>query len=195
LLLGFRMSLPIISETRPAPGCTAFFHEMYAATPFFRVHWAGLLESCLYHGRVHCIRSTYFSSIFWWKGVNRGHDLRISRNPNRKRQSHSKSTRTKNIRNRHSKKVNFLFVDPLALPRVFWTRLGILSSPMWFFRHKSYHSKTKYWQKYKGAKFCWVLIWTLTSIECRSLLNLAILNLVVGLDLHVWGTCSYTGVP
>ena len=46
----------------------------------------------------------------------------------------------------------FYVLTPLQFWGCFWTRLGILRSPMWFFSKKS-----KYWRKYKGGKFCSVL--------------------------------------
>ena len=48
-------------------------------------------------------------------------------------------------------KKTFYVLTPSQFWRCFWTRLGILRSTMWFFSRKS-----KYWQNYKGGKFCWI---------------------------------------
>ena len=106
-----------------------------------------------------------FHEYFCRNGVNRGQNLKIYGNTSQNRQSHSKSTRSKNIRNQHSKKINFLFVDPLALLRVF-----LNSSRRPEFTYVIFSHRIKYWWKYtrKGAKFCWILIWD----------TIAVLNLV-----------------
>ena len=44
-------------------------------------------------------------------------------------------------------------LTPLQFWGCFWTRLGILRSPMWFFSKKS-----EYWRNHKGGKFCSVPI-------------------------------------
>ena len=60
-----------------------------------------------------------FHEYFCRNGVNRGQNLKMYGNTSQNRQSHRKSTPTKNIRNLHSKKNNFLCVGPLAVLRVF----------------------------------------------------------------------------
>ena len=63
----------------------------------------------------------------------------------------------------YKKKTTFYVPVPLRFWWCFWTRLGILGSPIRFLSRKS-----KYWRKYKGEKFCWALIWNTILEYLRS---------------------------
>ena len=60
------------------------------------------------------------------------------------------------------KKPTFYVLTPVQFWGCFWTRLGILRSPMWFLSPKS-----KYWRNYMGGKFCSVPTWATISV-CMS---------------------------
>ena len=116
LLLGFRMSLSIISGvTWATPGCTAFPPWNVCSHPFFSCAFGRSPQELPLEYQVDVLFMNISVKMVWigapiceYSGI-----------PSQNRQSHSKSTRTKNIRNLHSKKVNFLFIDPLAVLRVF----------------------------------------------------------------------------
>ena len=59
----------------------------------------------------------------------------------------------------------FYVLTPLQFWGCFWTRLGILRSPMWFLSRK-----LKYWRNYRGGKFCFVLIRATIATYSRTTL-------------------------
>jgi hypothetical protein len=91
----------------------------------------------------------FFMNISVENGVNRGQNLGISGNTSRNRQSHSKKILgQKTSETFIVKKSTFYLLTPLQFWGFFRTRLGVLSSPIWFFSRADH-----YWQKYKGESF------------------------------------------